>query len=404
MTEKKNKNRLVEIRVEIDDVKICAVPNTANADLDQLLERRNAHSFVFIPLSRFGKRRNRKPGMPARQKKKLPEGDWYDGELRSKDDDKSVPGVLAFDIRRRQAREIAEALGVKQFFWGTTGTSIEQHAVEVFKAGDSHSWKTVRMLAFQGLADMLAAARNISSLPTAVKESQTDMQRFWQLCGVVLGISITAGVLQSIAFSMLGSDDSTSWLTSMIKVFFYPFIIPAVLVGIYLRVLGRKGEEEGRDFTAAEAEENWHKVAPHLLALWALCWTAVLLLTWVQTVPSTELPFIGRTNGVMTSFIVCVWMLLPIANSRSVETLFSSAFEAAIAAAVSIFTIKLSLYVTNLMTDFLWGIVISMVPFEIPERLQEIISAIINFGAEVFFMAVLLGYAWSRTRQQFTRL
>jgi len=36
--------------------------------------------------------------------------------------------------------------------------------------------------------------------------------------------------------------------------------------------------------------------------------------------------------------------------------------------------------------------------------LQGIINGVINFGAEVFFLAVLLGYAWSRTRQQFMRL
>ena len=66
--------------------------------------------------------------------------------------------------------------------------------------------------------------------------------------------------------------------------------------------------------------------------------------------------------------------------------------------------IKLSLYLTNLVTDALLGVIASMLPFEFPEWLQEFISSIINFGAEVFFVAVLLGYAWSRTRQQFMRL
>ena len=97
-------------------------------------------------------------------------------------------------------------------------------------------------------------------------------------------------------------------------------------------------------------------------------------------------------------------MLLPIAHSHDVETLFGSGFESAITAAVSIFTIKLSLYLTNLVTDALLGVVAAMLPFEFPEWLQELIGSIINFGAEVFFVAVLLGYAWSRTRQQFMRL
>jgi hypothetical protein len=113
---------------------------------------------------------------------------------------------------------------------------------------------------------------------------------------------------------------------------------------------------------------------------------------------------LGRTSGVTTSFIICVWMLLPIAHSRDVETLFKSAFESGITAAVSIVTIKLSLYLTNLVTDTLFGVLTNLLPFEIPERLQQLISSVINVGAEVFFMAVLLGYAWSRTRQQFMRL
>ena len=95
-------------------------------------------------------------------------------------------------------------------------------------------------------------------------------------------------------------------------------------------------------------------------------------------------------------------MLLPIANSQNVETLFGSAFESAITAAVSIFTIKLSLYITNQLTDAMWGVLIGLVPFDIPERLRQVISSIINMGAEVFLVAVLLGYAWSRTRQQIT--
>ena len=55
-------------------------------------------------------------------------------------------------------------------------------------------------------------------------------------------------------------------------------------------------------------------------------------------------------------------------------------------------------------TPGLCGLLTSLLPFEISERLQEFFSLIITFGAEVFFVAVLLGYAWSRTRQQFMRL
>jgi hypothetical protein len=44
--------------------------------------------------------------------------------------------------------------------------------------------------------------------------------------------------------------------------------------------------------------------------------------------------------------------MLPIANSKDVETLFGSAVEAAITAVVSIFTIKLSLYLAKTIHCF----------------------------------------------------
>lgn len=407
MAKKKNRERPVQIRIEINGLEIVGAPGKHSADFDRLLEQRGAKSFVFIPLAILAKRRRRKfrkMAATAYKKAKLPSGDWHDGELRRLDDDSTVPGVLAFDIRRRTAREIAKTVGVKQFIWGASGTPVEQHTVQIFNNDEARDWKSVRRRALGGLSDMLFSAQNIGSLPMAVQESQTNMRNFWRLVAVVLGIAISAGVVQAIVTALLTTEESTSWLASLTTVLFYPVVIPAVLVGVYLRVLVRRGEEDARDFTADEAQDNWTKVAPHLLALWGLCWIAIVLLTWFQSVPGTDIAFLGRTDGVTTSFIVCVWMLLPIAHSHNVETLFESAFEAGITAVVSIFTIKLSLFLANLITDTMWGVVASLVPFEIPERLQEIISWLINFGAEIFFVAIMLGYAWARTRQQFMRL
>jgi hypothetical protein len=403
----RKKNQPVELRIEIDGLDITAVPNKYSAEFDRLLEQRGAESFVFIPLAKLGKKGQRlldSPAAAAKKRAKLPEADWYDGELRGRDNGYAVPGVLAFDIRRRTAREIAGAVGVNQFIWGTSGAPVESHVVRLFKHAGGPSWKSARARALTGLTDMVVSARHLAALPTAVEESQTTIQKFRQLVAVVLAVAIAAGAIEAVLFALLGANESTSWLVPIINVVFYPFVIPAVLVGIYLRVLMQRGEQLARDFTAAEAEQNWLKVAPHLLALWVLCWLAILLLTWLQSVPSADLGFLGRTDGVMTSFIICVWMLLPIAHSRDVETLFKYGFESGIAAAVSIFTIKLSLFLTNLITDTALGVLTSLLPFEIPERLQQIISSVINFGAEVFFVVVLLGYAWSRTRQQFMRL
>lgn len=397
MSKKKKEKRTFEFRTRIDGIDIVAAPTVCSTGLDDLLEKRSAVSFVFIPLARPDKKGQSidKAAAKARSKAELPANDWYDGELRVSDYEHAIPGVLAFNVRRRSARKIAEKAGVKLFFWGTSGEPVEQHAVKLFKNDETYAWKTVRRRAFGGLSDIFDTVRNIEGLPTAVQESQTTMQKFWQLVYVVLGSCTAAGLLHAIAVELLGT---------VARVVLYPVVIPAVFVGIYLRVLVRKGEEQARDFTAAEAEENWHKVAPHLFALWALCFTAVSLLTWLQSAPEADLSFLGRTSGVTTSFIICVWMLLPIANSRGVKTLFSSALEAGITAAISIFAITVSLFVTDQISDALWGLLAAILPFVIPERLTQVIDFFIDIGAEVFFMAVLLGYAWSRTRQQFTRL
>lgn len=398
MSSKSNKNQPVEIQLRIDGDDYAAVSHTHSTDFDKLLERNRANSFVFIPLAKLTATKKRKDAKALRHKEALPDGTWLDGELRNPDSGKTAPGVMGFDVRRRDARAIADKVGVKQFYWGTRETPVEEHFTKIIEDDDAYSWAAARRRAVHGLKDVFDTAVNMRQLPRAVEESQTTMDRFKQLVYVVLGGAIVAGILRSALHGTAG------WLETVASVVFYPPIMPAVLVGVYLRALMSKAESQGRDFTAAEAEDNWRLVAPHLLALWVLCYVAVLILTWSQTVPSADLPFLGRTSGMSTSFIICVWMLLPIAHSHDVESLFSSAFESGITALVSILTIKLSLYLTNLLTDLLLGLVASLLPFSIPEALQRAISGIINIGAEVFFLAVLLGYAWSRTRQLFMRL
>lgn len=397
MAKKKKRERTFEIRITIDGLDVVAAPAARSSDLDRLLANRGAASFVFLPFTEPDKRRRsiERAAAKARSKAKLSDGDWYDGELRASDSRQAIPGVFAFDVRRRRAREIAEAIGVKLFFWGTSGAPVEQHAAKIFEDDGTYAWKAMRNRAFGGLLDMFDTLRNIRELPTAVKESQTTMRQFWRLVLIVLAVSIGAGLLHAVTRDSLGT---------LAVVLTYPVVIPALFTGIFLRNLVRKGEQQGRDFTLAEAEQNWHKVAPHLLSLWALCLASVALLTWLQTVPEADMGMLGRTSGVTTSFIFCVWMLLPIANSRDVKTLFSSAVESGITAAISILMIKISLYVTDLISDALWGVLAAMLPFAIPERLKQVIDFFVDIGAEVFFVAILLGYAWSRTRQQFMRL
>ena len=393
----KRANRAFELRVRIDDREIVAAPAARSAELDRLLEQRKALSFVFIPLTRpaGSPKKIVRKSSKARNKADLQGDDWYDGELSASDAEHTVPGVFAFNVRRARAREIASRIDVDTFFWGTGGTPVEQHAVKLLDDDAKYSWKTVKRRAFLGLADLVHTIGSLSELPEAVRESQATMQTFWRLVGLVLGACVLAVLLHGVAIAMLGT---------VAKVLLYPVFIPAVLVGIYLRILARRGEQQARDFTAAEGEANWYKVAPHIFALWLLCFVAVAFLTWVQSVPQTNLGVLGRSDEVTNSFIICVWMLLPIANSENTKTLINSAAEAGLAAVVSIFVIRLSLYVTDQITDAFWGVLASLLPFSIPEQLMAIIDFLIDIGAELFVMAILLGYAWSRTRQQFMRL
>ncbi len=406
MAKKKKKNQPVEARIQIDGLDVVAVPEKTNTETDTLLQQRAAASFVFIPLAKLGKKGDklaRNPKAIAKKKSKLPDQEWHDGELCSLEDRERVPGVLAFDVRRRDARKIAEKLGVNQFLWGAKEAPIEPHDVKVFEEDTERSWSSARAEAFIGLKDMWATAQRHAELPEAVEESQTTIDKFRRLAILVVGAAIAGGAIKAMLIAML-SDTSSSWVSTVANIVFYPFVIPAVIVGVYLRVLMRRAEAQARDFTAGEAAENWTKVSPHLLALWLVCWIAVLLLTLLQTVPSAEIGVFGRTDGVTTSFVVCVWMLLPIAHSQDTESLISSGFEAGISAGVSILMITISLWVTNLISDAILSAIAHILPFVFPEWLQNTLSAIINFGAEVFFVLVLLGYAWSRTRKQFMRL
>ena len=141
MAEKKKQKRTFEFRIRIDGLDIVAASGVRSADLDQLLEKRSAVSFVFIPLAKPEMKRRSVPkaAAKARNKAKLPADDWHDGELRVSDRNHAIPGIFAFDVRRRSAREIAEKMGVKLFFWGTSGAPVEQHAVKLFEDDDTSS-------------------------------------------------------------------------------------------------------------------------------------------------------------------------------------------------------------------------------------------------------------------------
>ena len=57
MARKKNNDQPVEIHLRIDGLELAATPGKSSTDFDQLLERKSASSFVFIPLAKIGRQK-----------------------------------------------------------------------------------------------------------------------------------------------------------------------------------------------------------------------------------------------------------------------------------------------------------------------------------------------------------
>ena len=100
MAKQKNKNPALEVHIRIDDLALTVAPGQQSAGFDELLERNGANSFVFIPLAKLTGKKHRKNARASAlaRKKKLPDGTWFDGELRNADDGETVPGVLGLSL------------------------------------------------------------------------------------------------------------------------------------------------------------------------------------------------------------------------------------------------------------------------------------------------------------------
>ena len=169
---------------------------------------------------------------------------------------------------------------------------------------------------------------------------------------------------------------ATSWLVLVMDVLFYPFVIPAVLVGIYLRVLVRRGEQEARDFTTSRGRSKLDDCRATLYspygpcAGWPLC-----CLPGYSPFPVPNSAFLGRTErrrDIVDHLRLDVVAHRPFARLRDVNEVLRSNQPSP--RPYPVFTIKLSLYLTNLITDAIIGVIARVsCLLKIPERLLEII-------------------------------
>ena len=399
----------VELALAANGREIVLRPGQASAELDAFLEESGARTWVFLPLVRPGKkRRGLERGSELTQRRaRLPDRPWLDGELHTDGPPGTVvPGVFAVDLRRSQARRIAEALGLREYYWGARSTPVEALPVSVLEEEEGLDLETMRGRARDGLRDLVHALPSTERLRGALVRAGADPGRLARVASMLIGIAVVACL---VGASGLLAPDATGearlrgvlWVPFLLA---HPIPVTALCLGLYLRGhLGRVGEGEHRELSTAEARDGWQRTSPHMAAVWVLCATSVVLLTAARLLATGSLGPVGLVDASATSLLVCLWILTPLAYARGRSAVLESAVEAAVTMLVAVVVLKVTLFFTNLATRAFWWLVREYVALPVPEWLQVTTSALAAVGAEVFFLGVLLGYTWSKNREHYGR-
>jgi len=101
--------------------------------------------------------------------------------------------------------------------------------------------------------------------------------------------------------------------------------------------------------------------------------------------------------------MTALWALTPLSYARDRASAIGSCLEAALKVAVTIFVVKLTVFVTRIVTSLMWWALEGFFPLEVPERIKLIVGALAELSAEVALLAVLLGYTWTKAREHFGR-
>lgn len=389
------------LRLGTSEEAIELTPGEPSSKLDELLEKHSAETLVFMPL----RKPRKKPKAPLssktlkKRRAKLKAGEWHEGELVRKE---PAPAVAAwrFDLPRAEARSIAEELGLEEFYWACAGSTVEAHPAEMFSCDDAFDLDQIRVRSREGLKDMLHTALEMSCLAKAARAAGSTLTRFRWTAALVLFVASAVSTL-TLAPSPWYSVEE---LPRLADILIHPVLIPTVLFGIYLRRNLIPSTEDSastriRELDRKEGATKWAEVAPHELAVWIVLATCVSLLTLTHLLVTGELTAIRFVEDLVPGILVALWLLTPIAYSPDLSSVVGGCIEAVINLALAIFTIKLTLALTNFMAGLLWGVLTTLIPIEFAEWIKEPFEAITTIMAELLLGALFVGYRWSKAQE-----
>ena len=351
------------LHVRGEDREYTLAPESLSADLDAHLAEKDAQTFVFLPLFSPKKKKRKRASDERRvekRRKKLGEGEWYQGELETSDTDGAlIPAAYTFDLRRYKARVIAESLGLQHFYWGCREGKIEVHQVEPFDKDEPFDLGSIRAVSKKGLRDLRRAAFDLPRLPESVAAVGGDMVRLGSVAMVVIGIALAFIVVAAFghATPVIPEGESVSWTWTLLLLPLHPVILPTLAMGWYLRRHLLGGDETvRRELTRDEAGKAWNESAPHLLAVWIIILSGVLLLTFARLMAKDELSAVALVDKAATSGLIALWVITPLTYARDMPSAIGSSIEAAITVVVSVFVMKMTMFFAGVMTVSLLGV------------------------------------------------
>ena len=361
-------------------------PGAPSEAMDAALAAAGAQSFVLVPTRKPGRR------FTFRRDRPLPEMDgWYAAEMADREPHKPIPALLGFDVSRRAARALARELGVAEFLWGSSGVPVQTHATQWYDQDEWSEWSKVKEKAWTGVPDFVGSLRRLRERDENWSRDDRkllDNPLTTTASVAVLAVALTVALVPAPSMQPFGAAFGLLYLAT------HPALIAAACLGILLRPELAPGRMRARDAAAAEGRDVWRRVSPRLAILWCVTAIAVVLLSWLRG----ESGFLAEPT---TALLLGLWMVLPVATATDLEKGIETMFEAGLTAALSIFIIRMTLWVTDFLMSLVWKVLGAILPFDLPQALIDVVSGLANVAAELFFLMVMLGYAWFRLREYY---
>lgn len=392
-------------------VQLELTPGFASSKLDELLREHDAETLVFLPLRKPRKKPKKKPKPPLserdleKRRAKLGDGPWHTGELLCEATEPApIPAAWRFDLRRFEARLIAEELGLEQYYWACRDSAVEAHEVEMFSSDDAFDLNLMRARSREGMKELLQVLFDFACLGKSARAAGSSLARLGWATALVLGISLVACIL-----SLAG----TTWFSlgpgpRLGGVLMHPVLIPALLLAGYLRINANEHAEAVhrpnlRELSREEADTQWVQIAPHMLAVWIILALSVNLLTLCGLLVAGDFTVLTFVEDSTESFLVALWLLTPLTYARDLSSTVGACIEAVITLLVAWFVIAITLACTNLVAGILVTVIISIVPFDLPVWIVGPFQALASIAAELALATLFLGYTWSKAQEHYGR-